>query len=192
MSPTGPNPESRTDQELITEINAGDASAFTVLYLRYRDWVVGLAYRFTGDRELALDVMQETFMYLLGKFPGFVLTAQLKTFFYPVIRHLAIASAQKSKRFGQDGKSVDGESALEQVAGANDRVVGEDGDLAVVLGKLPVGQREVILLRFVDDLSLQEIATAMGLPLGTVKSRLHLGLASLRADPDAKKYFFPE
>src|SRR5437773_11456375 len=72
----------RSDQQLIAAINDGDADAFEVLYRRYRDWVANLAYRFTGDRELALDVLQETFLYFLRKFPGFILTAQLKTFLY--------------------------------------------------------------------------------------------------------------
>jgi DNA-directed RNA polymerase specialized sigma24 family protein len=66
----------RNDQELIAAANAGDATAFEVLYFRYRDWVVGLAFRFTGDRDLALDVLQETFLYFLRKFPGFNLTSQ--------------------------------------------------------------------------------------------------------------------
>lgn len=55
----------RSDEQLIAAINAGDAAAFEALYRRYRDWVAGLALRFTGDHGLALDVLQETFMYLL-------------------------------------------------------------------------------------------------------------------------------
>ncbi|HEY2329127.1 MAG TPA: sigma factor, partial [Verrucomicrobiae bacterium] len=84
------NLETRTDLELIAAINGGDTSAFEVLYLRYRDWVTGLAHRFTEDNDLALDVLQETFLYFLKKFPGFVLTAQLKTFLYPVVKNLSI------------------------------------------------------------------------------------------------------
>ena len=187
MSPPGPAIDPRSDLELVAAINDGDARAFDALYLRYRDWVVGLAFRLTGDRDLALDVMQETFIYLLRKFPGFSLTAQLKTFLYPVVRHLAIAAAQKSRRFNPKS---DGDQALEELAiAAAERPIGGESDLATVLARLPVGQREVLMLRFVDDLSLQEIATALGVPLGTVKSRLHLGLATLREDPATKKYF---
>ena len=83
---------SRSDQELIAAINNGDSGAFELLYYRHRDWVVSLAYRFTGDRELALDVLQETFLYFLRKFPGFILTAQLKTFLYPAVRNLSISA----------------------------------------------------------------------------------------------------
>jgi len=54
------------------------------------DWACILAYRFTGDNDLALDVLQETFLYFLKKFPGFVLTAALNDFLYPVVKNLSI------------------------------------------------------------------------------------------------------
>ncbi|MEI8195402.1 MAG: sigma factor-like helix-turn-helix DNA-binding protein, partial [Phycisphaerae bacterium] len=62
-------------------------------------------------------------------------------------------------------------------------------ELAVVLAVLPSAQREVVLMRFVDDLSLEEIAAALAIPLGTVKSRLHQALAVLRCDPRVRGYF---
>src|SRR2546423_15536798 len=86
----------RDDQQLIAAINCGDSAAFEVLYFRYRDWVVGLAHRIIGDSDAALDVMQETFLYFLRKFPGFKLTANFKTFLYPAVRNLAIAARQKA------------------------------------------------------------------------------------------------
>src|SRR5437667_8192881 len=98
---------SRSDRELIAAINDGQADAFEALYYRYRDWVVGLAYRFTGDRELALDVLQETFLYFLRKFPGFILTAQLKTFLYPAVRNLSISARRKAGRFQSDEKELE-------------------------------------------------------------------------------------
>jgi DNA-directed RNA polymerase specialized sigma24 family protein len=61
--------DSRSDIELVAAVNRGDENAFEALYLRHRDWVVALAHRFTGDSELALDVLQETFLYFLKKFP---------------------------------------------------------------------------------------------------------------------------
>ena len=88
----------RSDQELIAAINGGDTDAFEVLYHRYRDWVVNLAYRFTGDREMALDVLQETFLYFVKKFPGFKLTAQLRTFLYPAVRNLSTGIRRKAER----------------------------------------------------------------------------------------------
>jgi RNA polymerase sigma-70 factor (ECF subfamily) len=179
------NLDTLTDLELIAAINRGDADAFEVLYLRYRDWVTGLARRFTEDNDLALDVLQETFLYFLKKFPGFVLTAQLKTFLYPVVKNLSIAARRKVQRH----QSTESELATLEHTPAAEAPRSNYDDLAIVLGNLPPEQREVLLLRFVDGLSLNEIADAMEIPLGTVKSRLHNALASLRNDPRTKSFF---
>ena len=85
-----------SDQELIELANRGDSDAFEILYHRYRDWVYRLACRFTGNGQDALDVLQETFAYLLGKFPGFELTAAMTTFLYPVVKHLSFAVRRKN------------------------------------------------------------------------------------------------
>jgi RNA polymerase sigma-70 factor (ECF subfamily) len=77
----------RTDEELIAAVNQGDVAAFEVLYRRHRDWVVNVAFRFIGDRDLALDVLQETFLYFLKRFPGFELRCQFRSFY---IRQCAI------------------------------------------------------------------------------------------------------
>src|ERR1043165_286425 len=97
--PSMPGSDARSDAALVAAINGGDPGAFETLYYRHRDWVVNLAFRFTGDRDLALDVLQETFLYLLRKFPGFILTCQLRRFLYPAVRHLAIAARRKAGRF---------------------------------------------------------------------------------------------
>ena len=57
---------------------------------------------------------------------------------------------------------------------------------------LPEGQREVLLMRFVDGMSLQEIADALDIPEGTVKSRIHNAIATLRTDARARRYFSPD
>ena len=87
-----------SDAQLIDAANAGNVDAFAKLYTRYQHWVTDLAYRFTHDSDLALDVLQDTFEYVLSKFPGFVLEANMKTFLYPVVRHIAISSQSKARR----------------------------------------------------------------------------------------------
>ncbi len=176
---------SRSDQELIAAINDGDSDAFEALYYRYRDWVVSLAYRFTGDRELALDVLQDTFLYFVKKFPGFRLTAHLKTFLYPAVRNLSIAARRKAERFQSD----ENERGTIEAATTTDPVGSQNDSLVAALAVLSDEHREVLLLRFVDGLSLAEIAKALNIPLGTVKSRLHNALAFLRHDPRTKVYF---
>jgi len=188
VTPTpSPHPpdDARSDLTLVAAVNRGEVEAFEVLYLRYRDWVVSLAYRYTRDRELALDVLQETFLYMLGRFPGFELTAQMKTFLYPTVRHLSVAMQSKATRQpaaggGQLFQPPPDPAAAERMQG-----------LAELMESLPVGQREVLLLRFADGLSLAEVAQALQVPLGTVKSRLHNAIEAMRGDERAEKYFGP-
>lgn len=106
----------RTDAQLVAAINDGDAAAFEVLYFRHRDWVVNLACRFTGKEDLTLDVMQETFLYFLKKFPGFRLTANLKTFLYPLVKHLSITARRGAGRH-QSNESE--EAFLESIAASD-------------------------------------------------------------------------
>jgi RNA polymerase sigma-70 factor (ECF subfamily) len=174
------------DAELIARINEGDEPAFAALYRRHRDWVVNLAFRWTGDRDTALDVLQETFLYFAKKFPGFRLTAKVQTFLYPVVRNLSINARQKLQRY------VTGDSAEKKLADeAAPPAPSGSGreELQAALAGLSEEHREVLLLRFVDGLSLAEISDAMEIPLGTVKSRLHNGLETLRNDPRARKFF---
>jgi len=185
-----PSPEitdAPSDQQLIAALNAGDAAAFDTLYFRHRDWVVNLAHRFTGSEDLALDVMQETFLYFLKKFPGFRLTAQLKTFLYPAVKNLSIAARRKASRV----RSTEAEQQHLANIVAGDVPLCTSTELAAALANLTEEHREVLLLRFVDDLSLAEIGEAAEVPLGTVKSRLHNALHALRSDRRANEFFQP-
>lgn len=174
----------RDDQTLIAALNRGDSAAFDALYYRYRNWVVRLAFRFTGSNADSLDVLQETFTYLFGKFPGFVLTARMTTFLYPVVKNLSIAVKRKRERHVSDELIPDCIAAEQQADAQQTR-----RELTASLACLPETHREVLLMRFVDDMSIAEIATALQIPEGTVKSRLHNALAALRNDPRAREYF---
>lgn len=180
MTPSEPDP--RSDQDLVRAINAGDANAFDALYFRYRDWVIRLADRFTQHNDDALDVLQETFAYVFRKFPGFRLTASMTTFLYPVVKNLSLAAKRKRTRLHLD-------DAL--LADVPDQSKQEDAraDLAAALASLPETHREVLLMRFVDGMSLLEVAAALSIPEGTVKSRLHNALATLRTDERARRHF---
>ncbi len=181
-----PPTDPRSDAQLVDALNRGDLSAFDGLYYRYRDQISRLAFRFTQNHEDALDVLQETFAYLHRKFPGFTLTAAMTTFLYPVVKHLSLAARRKRQRmFGVD-LALD--LAADETAPDQPQVRDE---LSAVLSALPLTHREVLLLRFVDGFSLEEIAAVMKIPLGTVKSRLHNALATLRNDPRMRAYFDP-
>jgi RNA polymerase sigma-70 factor, ECF subfamily len=175
--------ETRSDQELIAAVNAGDAESFGLLYQRYRGWVLGLATRLTNDEGLALDVLQETFLYFLKKFPGFTLTCQLKTFLYPVVKHGAAEARRRAWRCQSDEAE---QAALEKLTVPPGIAGGHEG-LQQALAALSEAHREVLFLRFVDGLSLEEIACAQEVALGTAKSRLHYALDLLRRNPGTRE-----
>jgi RNA polymerase sigma-70 factor, ECF subfamily len=170
----------KSDQALIAAVNHGDTAAFEALYYRYRDWVVHMAFRFTGDRELSLDVLQETFLYFSKKFPGFRLTAKVTTFLYPAVRNYSIAARRKKERFVSEVPEMIAPPVDDSLEG-----------LTEILATLPEEHREVLMLRFVDGLSMDEIAAAARIPAGTVKSRIHYALKTLRDSPVTKKLFEP-
>jgi len=174
--------DDRTDQELVSAANAGEASAFAGIYFRYREWAVNLAFRFTADRDQALDIMQETFLYLLKKFPGFTLTCQMKSLLYPVVKHLALNARAKSSRY-QSGEELFAGLEAPRAEPLDDEA------LRAALSKLPPHHREVVVLRFIEGLELAEISQSLAVPLGTVKSRLHHALEALRGSPNLREYF---
>jgi RNA polymerase sigma-70 factor, ECF subfamily len=164
------------DESLVAALNEGDPSAFEALYHRYREWIVSLAYRLTGNRDDALDVLQETFAYFHRKFPGFVLSCRLTTFLYPVVKNLSIAARRKRRRFIGSDEAMDLVPAPPGDADAPEHME----QLSAALMSLPGIHREVLLMRFIDDMPLEEIAAALGIPLGTVKSRLHNAIEAVR------------
>jgi len=182
-----PDTDPRDDQQLIAAANQGEEAAFAALYHRYRDWTVRLAWRFTGNETDALDVLQDTFTYLFRKFPGFRLTARLTTFLYPAVKNLSLKVIRRRRRTVVSDEIVEAVSPAIETDPTDTR-----SELAEVMASLPDTHREAVLMRFVDDLSLAEIAEALAIPLGTVKSRLHNALKMLKDDPRTRRYFLED
>ena len=177
-----PRFDSLSDPELVEICNAGtrrDAvNAFDSLYRRHRGYVTRVALRFCSDREIAADVLQETFIYLLRKFPpsgqGLVLTAQLRSLLYATARNITLTALRRTRRREQN---VD----LEPDQLPDPRTVDPQYEnLAKAMQGLSARHREVLLLRFVDGMRLNEIAEALDVPPGTVKSRLHFAIREVR------------
>ncbi len=167
--------ENLTDIELIKLANTGDEDSMTTLYYRYRDWVYGLAFRFCGNKEDAQEVLQEVFLYFFNKFPGFELRSALKTFLYPAVKNTSISIIRKKRKV----ISIDDSAALNIPDEAVDRAA-EYSDLSHYLEGMTKDEKELVLLRFYDELKLNEIAEVIDVPLGTVKSRLNRLLARLK------------
>lgn len=141
----------------------------------------------TGKREVAEDLFQETWMRVLLRGAQYNGKARFDTWLFTIARNLVIdlsrkrqmASLDEMSEAGEDERpfevALDGPSPLEQFA------VGEDrAEVAEVLLTLEPNYREVLVLRFHEEMSLEEIANLTHAPLSTVKSRLYRGLAALR------------
>src|SRR5271156_6237231 len=141
----------------------------------------------TGKREVAEDLFQETWMRVLLRGAQYNGKARFDTWLFTIARNLVIdlsrkrtmASLDEMSEGGEDERpfeiAMSGPSPLEQFQSREDCAeVGE------VLLKLESNYREVLVLRFYEELSLEEIATVTKAPLSTVKSRLYRGLAALK------------
>lgn len=141
----------------------------------------------TGKREIAEDLFQETWMRVLLRGAQYNGKARFDTWLFTIARNLVIdlsrkrqmASLDEMSEGGDDERpfevALDGPSPLEQFAVREDRA-----EVAEVLLTLEPNYREVLVLRFHEEMSLEEIATITRAPLSTVKSRLYRGLAALR------------
>ena len=171
-----------SDAELVALCNSGrrqDAvDAFDSLYRRHRDYVTRISLRLCADREIAADVLQEAFIYLLRKFPpsgdGLVLTAKLRSLLYPVARNLTLTAVKKRQR-SEHTADVEPDQLPDPRT-----IDPEYENLAKAMTGLSSRHREVLLLRFVDGMRVNEIAEALDIPTGTVKSRLHFAVGALR------------
>ncbi len=143
----------------------------------------------TGKRETAEDLFQETWMRVLLRGAQYNGKARFDTWLFTIARNLVIdlsrkrqmASLDEMSETGEDERpfevALDGPSPLDQFAIREDRA-----EVAEVLLKLEPNYREVLILRFHEEMSLEEIASFTQAPLSTVKSRLYRGLAALKPE----------
>ncbi|MCH9648996.1 MAG: sigma-70 family RNA polymerase sigma factor [Deltaproteobacteria bacterium] len=175
----------QADLDLVQRHRYGDSEALGEVYHRYGDMVFNLAYRMSGDRELAADFTQETFLRVhrsLGRFHG---RSTLKTWIYRVAlnhcrsrlsrrRWKPVPLAEESERGGP--QLVDERRDPEQRALSTDRQrIVEEG-----LQLLPPVFREAVVLCDLQGLSYEEIASVLGVRIGTVRSRIARGREKLR------------
>jgi len=174
----------RSDQQLIDALNRGDHSAFDTIYERYHRWVQHVALRFVSNEADALDAMQEVFGYLARHASQLTLTAKLTTYLYPIVRSQAINIIRKRNR--RENLPIEDLGRLTAPAADADVL---HHDLATLVRDLPEPQREVLLMKALDGMTQDEIATALGIAVGTVKSRLHRAIDTLKRDPRTRQYF---
>ena len=170
------------DQEhIIARARRGDAHAFEQLVTAYRNQVFRLALRMCGNEADADEVAQEAFLSAWKGLPNFRGESRFSTWLYQLTTHAAIDLMRREKRqaAAEDIDEItaadDGPSPQQQVERTETQ-----REIRSALMQLPEEYRQVLLLRFMQELSYEEIGRALKLPVGTVKSRLNRAKAQLK------------
>lgn len=172
-----------SDRVLVDAVISGDDEAFRVLVDREKAYVIGLCRRVLRDPVEAEDVAQEAFVQAYRALPTFRGDGPFGAWLGRIAMRMAIARLKRPAPLRADPTRTEG--WLVDVADAVDPAVmtlaGERrAEILQAISTLPEDQRRVVAMRYYGDMSLEEIASATGAPTGTVKSRLHRALASLR------------
>ena len=176
-------PVDDADREVLVRVAAGDLDALEELYDRYKTMAYSIAYRITNDASLAEDVVQDAFLgawrnaakYIEGR-------GSVKTWLLSIVHHRAIDAIRRRRPTSELPESTDAPPAAltapdiwpEVASGLDAEMV--RGAMAV----LSPPQRQAIELAYFGGLTQQEISERTGVPLGTVKSRMRLGLLAMR------------
>ncbi len=138
-------------------------------------------FRMCGDTDLAEELMQETFVRALRAAKRYRPTASVTTWLFSIAANLVRDRWRRQARQGEPMPI--GERPLASEETPEDEVLRQAGHEAVrtALLALPLEQRSALILRYYHDLSYEEIAAALACPIGTVRSRIHNGLARLRS-----------
>jgi RNA polymerase sigma-70 factor, ECF subfamily len=171
------------DAALLVRLRAGHPRAFEELVTTYQHRVFGVALRMLGSGAEAEEIAQETFLRAhraLGEFRG---EARLGTWLYAITSRLCLNRLAAAARRHE----APDETALQQqpAEGADAAAVLEQRELQAALhdavAALPEDRRIVVVLRDLEGLAYEEIAEVLGLPLNTVRSRLHRARLDLKA-----------
>jgi RNA polymerase sigma-70 factor (ECF subfamily) len=178
-----------SDEALLSEFLAGDARAFETLVRRYSPELFAFVVRFVGNRTLAEDVVQESFLQLYRSAPGFDPGRRFKPWLFTIAANKArdlLRSRSRRREVALEGLA-DSESGaapqlLDLFADESDPgqalEVDEQRDVVrAVVAEMPDHLREVLVLGYYHRFPYAEIAEILDVPLGTVKSRLHAAVA---------------
>jgi RNA polymerase sigma-70 factor, ECF subfamily len=182
-----PQPASDPDLPAVRAAQA-DSAAFATLYRRYLDRVYGYAFYQLGDHHDAEDVTERTFMAALRALPDFHDQGSTFRAWLFRIAHNTIANAHRSRaRRRTEPLPDDFQPAAPNADPAGQVALADElHEVRRVVAQMPDDRRQVILLRFVDDLSTAEIAEVLDRSPGAVRVLLHRSLRDLAARLDAR------
>jgi RNA polymerase sigma-70 factor (ECF subfamily) len=170
-----------SDLALVERVQRGDKAAFDVLVLRYQHKVLKLVMRYIRDAMEAEDVTQEAFIKAYRALPGFRGDSAFYTWLYRIAINTAKNALVSSKRRPvdydldlQDPDQYELQARLKDGETPEHLVLTEEirETVNAAMAELPEDLRTAIVLREIDGLSYEEIATAMDCPVGTVRSRI--------------------
>jgi RNA polymerase sigma-70 factor (ECF subfamily) len=182
-----------TDEDLLARARDGGSEAFAALVKRYEREMYGYLRRYLGDPTLADDVFQNTFLQLYLKRDQYEPGRPVRPWLYTIATHQAIDALRRAGRHPtvsleqQTGDESNGEShrlleCLESDGPAPlDRATAEESRAIVrqSVDQLPAFLRQVVILAYFQGMPYRDIADALAIPVGTVKSRLHTALQRL-------------
>lgn len=177
------------DETLLELIRSQDESALSSLYERYSRLLYSIALRITGDagsaEECTQDVFQSVWLRAAQFRPN---VGSVQTWLSSIARHRAIDEVRSRwQRARQTEIAIDALPNLHEAMERGwDQLAVLRADMLAALASLPVKQRQAIELAFYGDLTSTEIAARLGVSVGTIKSRLRLGLERLREATNAR------
>ncbi len=183
---------SELEQSLLRRLRDRDERAFVELINEHRDRVFNITYRMLGNRAEAEDVAQEVFITVFKQIENFRGDSKFSTWLYRVtVNHCKNRIKYLARRHSRDQDELDETSQAQNGAVNGAPVRSKNPDKALeslqmeqllqeAIASLDDEQRAVVILRDVEDLSIEEICEITGLPDGTVKSRLHRARLVLR------------
>jgi RNA polymerase sigma-70 factor (ECF subfamily) len=176
-----------SDAELIALVTQGDQEALGVLYERYSRAVYSFSLRIVGDAQVAEEILQEVFVRAWQQGGSFQSSrGTLITWLLSITHNLSIDEVRRRKRRPQKAESEEPESILATLPDEGLDVEEEvwlsslRESIQDALQQLPAAQREAIELAYFQGLTQREIAETLGEPLGTIKTRMRLGMLKLR------------
>jgi len=174
----------KTDDELIVLAQGGDRGSFDVLVKRYQRRIYFLALRMARDHDTADDLAQETFVRAYFAIGSFTVGRRFYTWLYRICMNLSINYLNKSKHAIPASQFDEEEDVLERGAGgadALDKVISKEKTAKIEseIDALSPKYKSVLLLRVYEDMSYDDIASTLGISVGTVMSRLFRARAKL-------------
>lgn len=182
------------DARLVERLRQRDPAALELLIERCGRRAFALAFRVTGSAAEAEDAVQDAFLAVWERGPRLRLSGQLESLVLTIAHRRAVDRVRRRRASAVLHEHDAEAQADEDAAAAIDRLLDAvaapqlHADLRAALAALPPEQRAVLELAFLGGLTQTAIATRLAVPLGTVKSRLRLGMEKMRADLEARGY----